>query len=79
MSGGPGEVYPDGLTESVIDALLDEVDRELVAGECSATVRVSRDFTDQRRARRAARRAGRVVLRSLPVRLDPAELGWEAA
>ncbi|PXY23715.1 hypothetical protein BAY59_29175 [Prauserella coralliicola] len=70
--------YPDGLTEPVIDRLIAEVDRELAAEQRTAVVRVSRDFTDQRQAWRAARRAGRSVLRTLPQRIDVAELG-EAA
>ncbi|WP_410662794.1 hypothetical protein [Amycolatopsis sp. lyj-84] len=68
--------YPDGLTESAIDALLEEVDRELAADEHAASAAFLYDFTDQRRAGRARRRAGREALRSLPVRLPvsaPAE------
>ncbi|AGM10126.1 hypothetical protein AORI_7544 [Amycolatopsis keratiniphila] len=55
--------YPDGLTESAIDALLEEVDRELAADEHAASAAFLYDFTDQRRAARARRRAGRQVLR----------------
>jgi hypothetical protein len=57
-----------------IDRLIEEVDHELVAEEHTETVRLTRDFTDQRRARRAHRRADRAVLRSLPVRMEVAEL-----
>ncbi|QFU85729.1 hypothetical protein [Amycolatopsis sp. YIM 10] len=63
-------VWPDGLTEDAIDALICEVDAELEAEERTALVRVDRSFTDARRAARAARRSGREVLRSLPVRLS---------
>lgn len=66
--------YPDGLTESAIDVLLEEVDRELATEERAVTVRVSHDFTDSRRAWRAARRASRTALRSLPVRADVTDL-----
>ncbi|UJW34227.1 hypothetical protein L3Q67_10925 [Saccharothrix sp. AJ9571] len=62
-------MWPDGLTEDAIDALICEVDAELDAEERTALVRVDRSFTDARRAARAARRSGREVLRSLPVRL----------
>lgn len=61
--------YPDGLTESAIDALLEEVDRELAADEHAASAAFLYDFTDQRRATRTRRRAGREALRSLPSRL----------
>jgi hypothetical protein len=71
--------YPDGLTEVAIDRLLEEVDRELATEQLIATVRLTHDFTDARRAHRAARRAGRTALRSLPVRLDVAELPEEEA
>ncbi|WP_232376276.1 hypothetical protein [Amycolatopsis aidingensis] len=77
--GGPAVVYPDGLTEADVDALLDEVDRELAAEHRVASVRVSHDFADPRQARRVARRAERAVLRSLPARLDVADLDGEAA
>ncbi|RZQ64211.1 hypothetical protein [Amycolatopsis suaedae] len=56
-------VYPDGLTEAVIDALIAEVDAKLDATERVALVRVDRSFTDARRAGRAARRAARELLR----------------
>lgn len=52
-----------------VDALLESVDRELVADERTETVRITRDTVGQVRARRARRRADRVALRSLPVRL----------
>jgi hypothetical protein len=70
--------YPDGLTEAAIDRLIEQVDRELVAEQHVEGVRLSHAFTDQRRARRASRRAGRSVLRSLPVRLSSSELGDES-
>ncbi|TKG67529.1 hypothetical protein [Prauserella endophytica] len=53
--------------------LLDRLDRELAAASHAALVRAPR-FTDPRRAGRSRRRANRVVLRSLPTRLDIAEL-----
>ncbi|WP_232376380.1 hypothetical protein [Amycolatopsis aidingensis] len=62
-----------------IERVIEEVDRELVAEERSAMVRVSHDFADPQQARRAARRAGRAVLRSLPVRRGVADLDEEAA
>lgn len=71
--------YPDGLTEPLIDRLIEEVDLELAAKEHTALVRADRDFTDLREARRRARRAGRSVLRALPQRIDVAEMNGEAA
>lgn len=56
--------YPDGLTEPAIDALLEEVDRELQADEAAAEAAFRCDFTDQRRASRSRRRASRELLRS---------------
>ncbi|MFE0027087.1 hypothetical protein [Amycolatopsis sp. NPDC059021] len=69
---GAGEAgfYPDGLTESAVDALIADVDRELTEAGLLASVRVERSFTDPRRAHRSRRRVGRSVLRSLPIRLD---------
>jgi hypothetical protein len=66
--------YPDGLTESTIDALLASVDRELAAATAAANLRVTHTFTDARSAHRATRRAGRTVLRSLPVQLGTSDL-----
>jgi hypothetical protein len=57
-------VHPDGLTEASIDALLEEVDRELAADEYAAEAAYRFDFNDQRRVSRARRRAGRELLRS---------------
>src|SRR4051794_18965795 len=57
-------VYPDGLTEASVDALLEEVDRELAADEFAAEAAYRFDFNDQRRASRARRRADRELLRS---------------
>ncbi|MFI9449209.1 hypothetical protein [Amycolatopsis sp. NPDC052450] len=72
--------YPDGLTESAIDALLEQVDRELAADEHAASAAFLYDFTDQRRASRTRRRAGREALRSLPTRLPiTRQAGTEAA
>lgn len=65
-----GLMSPDGYTEADVDQVLEEVDRELAAAERIEWARVSRSFTDQIRAQRAKRRAARVALRSLPVRLD---------
>ncbi|WP_020665168.1 hypothetical protein [Amycolatopsis benzoatilytica] len=57
-------VYPDGLTETDIDALLQDVYGELAADEHAAERAVRHDFNDQRRVSRARRRAGRELLRS---------------
>ncbi|WP_326567403.1 hypothetical protein VSH64_37045 [Amycolatopsis rhabdoformis] len=57
-------VYPDGLTEAAIDALIEQVDLNLAADEFAAEAAFRCDFTDQRRASRARRRAGRELLRS---------------
>jgi hypothetical protein len=63
----------EGEEEREIDALMASVDRELAAEAEAAIFRVTRSFTDPQRAQRAQRRAGRTVLRSLPVRLDVAD------
>jgi hypothetical protein len=65
---------PDGLLEVDVDRLIEQVDRELAAAEYVETVRVSRDFTDQRRAHRAQRRGENAVLRLLTGRVDVADL-----
>lgn len=57
-----------------IDALLEEADRDLAREERTESVRITRDVTDQVRARRARRRADREVLRMLPTRLSGADL-----
>ncbi|MEV4604908.1 hypothetical protein AB0K15_47140 [Amycolatopsis sp. NPDC049253] len=57
-------VYPDGLTEAAIDALIEQVDLDLAADEFAAEAAFRCDFTDQRRASRTRRRAGRELLRS---------------
>lgn len=62
-----------------IDRLIEEVDRELVAQERTALVRVTHRFTDEVRARRAYRRAERDVLRTLPVLLPAVHQESEAA
>lgn len=62
-------VYPDGLTEADIDALLQDVYGELAADESAAEAAFRYDFNDQRRVSRARRRAARVALRSLPVQV----------
>ncbi|MGW4488850.1 hypothetical protein ACWEOE_34055 [Amycolatopsis sp. NPDC004368] len=72
-------VSPDGLTEAVIDALIEQVDLDLSADEFAAEAAFRCDFTDQRRASRTRRRAGRTVLRSLPTRVSFAALDGEAA
>ncbi|WP_372671299.1 hypothetical protein [Amycolatopsis kentuckyensis] len=59
-------VYPDGLTEAAIDALLQNVYGELAADESAAQAAYRYDFNDQRRVSRARRRAGREALRVLP-------------
>lgn len=68
-----------------IEQILAEVDRELAAEARTEAVRIDRKFADERRARRASRRAERATLRSLPRRLEVSEatdvagLGGEAA
>jgi hypothetical protein len=62
--------YPDGLTEATIDALLQDVDRELAADAAAAAAEFRCDFNDQVRTSRSRRRAGREVLRSLPARVQ---------
>lgn len=52
-----------------VDALLEEIERELAADERLELVRVTRDATDQVRARRTRRRSDRAALRVLPVQL----------
>lgn len=75
-----GPAYPDGYTEAAVDRLLEEMDRELAEAERTEQVRVTHEFTDQIRARRAHRRAGRVVMRALPSRVAvPTEFEREAA
>lgn len=61
-----------------IDRLIEAVERELVETEHAVLVRLTHDFSDQRRAFRASRRAGRGVLRSLP-QVVPAEALLRAA
>ncbi|OXM74555.1 MULTISPECIES: hypothetical protein [Amycolatopsis] len=53
-----------------IDALIEEMEREWAAAERVEAFRISRELTDEVRARRTARRAAQQALRSLPVRLD---------
>jgi hypothetical protein len=53
--------------------LLDEIDDELEAAALAALSRVPR-FTDPCRAGRSRRRADRAVLRSLPVRIEAADV-----
>jgi hypothetical protein len=63
-----------------IDAAVEEAEREWAAAARAEVFRVSRDLTDQVRARRAHRRVGRVVLRSLPRQFGaPGEYEGEAA
>jgi len=57
-----------------IDRLIDEVDRDLAAQERTESVRITREVTDQVRARRARRRANRELLRALTSR-GAADLG----
>lgn len=59
-------VYPDGLTEVSIDALLQDVYGELAADEQAAERAVLHDFNDQRRVSRAQRRAARKAMWALP-------------
>src|ERR1700741_1408434 len=56
---------------AVIDALIEQAEREWAAAERTETARISRMFTDHPRARRAHRRAARTVRRTLPDRLRP--------
>ncbi|RSM34658.1 hypothetical protein DMA12_47455 [Amycolatopsis balhimycina DSM 5908] len=72
-------VYPDGLTEAAIDALLEEVDRELAADEFAAEAAYRFDFNDQRRVSRARRRADREALRALPTGIQVRPFKGEAA
>jgi hypothetical protein len=53
-----------------VDRLIDAVDRELAAEQWTQSYRITREFIDQRQARRAHRRAARLALRSLPTQLD---------
>ena len=62
-----------------IAALVEEAEREWAAAELRETVRISRVFTDQTRARRAHRREDRTVLRMLPARLGTADTVGEVA
>jgi parvulin-like peptidyl-prolyl isomerase len=62
-----------------LDRMLEELDRELIAAERTEAARLLVNVTDQRSPRRSRRRAGRSVLRSLPVRLSPSELGESEA
>jgi hypothetical protein len=64
--------------EAEIDRLIEDVERELAETGHAVLVRLTHDFTDQRRAFRASRRAGRGVLRSLP-QVVPAEALLRAA
>ena len=57
-----------------IDRIVAEVDSELAAESRASAARLPRVSRSPRRQRHANRRAGREVLRSLPVRLDAAEV-----
>jgi hypothetical protein len=59
--------------EAEIDRLLAQVDHELAAELRTESYRTTREFTDQRQAHRAHRRAARLALRSLPTQLDAAD------
>ncbi|MGK3203215.1 hypothetical protein [Amycolatopsis sp. MEPSY49] len=63
---------PDGLDESVIDALIAEVDQELTGATAVAETRTRHAFTDSQHAHRTRRRVSRAALRVLPFRLDTA-------
>ncbi|MEU3272551.1 hypothetical protein ABZ639_17055 [Saccharomonospora sp. NPDC006951] len=71
--------FPDGLTETDIDQMLAEVDRDIAEDEHVTHVRITHSFNDLRRARRAQRRSTRTSLRSLPTRLDAGDFGEVAA
>jgi hypothetical protein len=58
--------------EAQIDRLIEDVERELAESEHAMLVRLTHDFTDQRRAFWVSRRVGRGVLRLLP-QVVPAE------
>jgi hypothetical protein len=62
-----------------IDALVEEAEREWAAAEQRETVRLTRVFTDQTRARRARRREDRTVLRTLPTRFGISDVTGEVA
>lgn len=66
---------------ALVDRLLEEIDRELIAQQRAEHERLSRAFTDQVRARRAHRRADRAVVRTLPAHLaaEQGSSGSEAA
>ncbi|WP_236793263.1 hypothetical protein [Amycolatopsis sp. GM8] len=66
-----------GEEAAVLDAVIEQAERTWAGVDQLESFRLSRNLTDPVRVRRGARRAGRVVLRSLPVRLDV--LGGEAA
>lgn len=72
VAEGASEFYPDGLSESAIDALIASVDAELAATEEAAAVRVQHSFTDARRAHRARRRVEGTTLRAVPGRFETA-------
>lgn len=57
-----------------LDRLIEEAEREWVAADVEAAARVARDGGQKVPARRARRRAGRELLRSLPVGLEVAEV-----
>jgi hypothetical protein len=59
--------------DAEIVRLLEQVDRELAAEQRKEGSRIDRNFTDQRQARRAHRRAARLALRSLPIQLDASD------
>lgn len=59
--------YPDGLSEAVIDVLIELAYREAGAAACPSAALVDGTATE-RRSRRMARRALSTVVRTLPVR-----------
>lgn len=61
-------------SEMEIDRLIEEVDRELAAEARVEGARLLLDLTDQRRPRRARRRAERVALRALPTQIALSDL-----
>jgi hypothetical protein len=62
-----------GAERIEIDAYVEDMERALAQEQREAQYRVPR-FNDRMRVRRAHRRADRTVLRSLPVRLDVADV-----
>lgn len=63
-----------GEEAALLDGVIEQAERDWAATDRAERFRLSRNLTDPVRVRRATRRVGRLVLRSLPVRLDVADL-----